>query len=122
MALVDTLRQAVAGIRQTLKVGGLVVTVQRRPYAGPGTSGRDNYGALVSVPDVLLEDVDAEVVRFEGVDNSVRAKLTIFDPALLVSRKDRFVLPDGREFGVKLVKPGVVPTDGARITTEVMLG
>lgn len=123
MALIDTLRSAIAkAIVPTLRSGGLVVTVQRLPYAGPGLNGRDTYAPPVDVPDVLLEDEDAKSVKAHGTDVVIRAKLTIFDPALIVNAKDRWILPDGREMGAAIIRPGVVPTDGGRILTQVLLG
>lgn len=121
MSIANALRSGVAAMRQALGAGGMLVDVQRKPYLGIGQNGRDTYGPAETVPDVLWEDVDARVVTFEGAESVVRAKLTILAP-FVVSAKDRWVLPDGREMAGKIVRPGVVPEDGERITTEVLLG
>jgi hypothetical protein len=102
--------------------GGMLVDVQRDPYQGIGDNGRDKYGPLETVSDVLFEDVDARVVNRSGTETVVRATLTILSP-MVVSSKDRWVLPDGRSMSTKLVDPGVVPGDGnGRISTVVHLG
>lgn len=122
MSLVTTLRAGIAALKGTLAGGGLLVTVQRQAYAGVGLNGRDTWSAAVAVPNVLFEDAEGTKVRFEGDDVIVRGKLTIFDPTLVVSRKDRFIVPDGRTLEAAMVRPNVIPADGGRLVTEVLLG
>ncbi len=122
MSILNALRSGVAVIKSTLKGGGLLVSVQRRAYNGVGQNGRDTWLPAVAVADVLFEDAEGTKERFEGDEVTVKGKLTFFDPALVISRKDRFIVPDGREMEAAIVKPGVVPEDGGRIVTEVLLG
>lgn len=122
MALADDFRAGIATMRETFTAGGLTVDVQRVPYTGIGLNGRDAYGDAETVPDVIFEDVDTKVIDRNGTETVVRATLTILSP-MVVSSKDRWVLPDGRSMSTKLVDPGVVPGDGnGRISTVVHLG
>lgn len=121
MSIAAALQAGVGAIRQALQSGGMLVTVQREAFDGVNDNGRDVYADPVSVPGVLFEDTDARVVTFKGVESVVRARITLLDP-MVVSIKDRWTTPDGRKMIARLVTPGVVPANGQRIVTEVMLG
>lgn len=121
--ILNALRAGVKAITGVLASGGLLVTVQRKAFVGVGKSGRDEWSStLQTLPNVLFEDAEGTKERFEGDEVTVKGKLTIFDPGIIVSRRDKFIVPDGREMSAHIVAPGVVPVDGGRITTEVLLG
>lgn len=118
MSLKSAIQSAIGTVRQVFDAGGLLTNVQRAPYTGVGTNGRDAFGPT-QVMRVLYDDSDVVRRDYKGGEVTVSATITVLD-GTVIHDKDRWITPDGKVRQPVRVDGGVIAT-GDRLVTVVWL-
>lgn len=124
MALIDTIRNAVAIAKRTVVAGGLTpdVTVEN-PTTDPPT--RDSYGAIVygtpATYSALVEDVDTTIHRVDGSQVICSSRVSFLEDVPGLVTDSRITIGEKTAL-VERVARAVLPTDASPFLVQVYLG